>query len=72
MSYEFGGKNGAPGGGCDCAVVVPQSQVEKAAPAELCPSGQQAATQVVKLNKNHFSSSPKLGEVDARSADGGV
>ena len=26
----------------------------------------------LKINKNHFNSSPKLGEVDARSADGGV
>ena len=25
-----------------------------------------------KLNMNHLNSSPKLGEVDARSADGGV
>jgi hypothetical protein len=25
-----------------------------------------------KLNMNHLNSSPKLGEVDAQSADGGV
>ena len=69
---SLGAKMGHRAGGCDCAVVVPHSQVEDAAPAELCPPSQQAATLVVKLNMNHLNSSPKLGEVDARSADGGV
>ena len=52
--------------------IVSHGNIKHPLSRELRPPGQQAAAQVVKLNMNHLNSSPKLGVVDAQSADGGV